>query len=83
MATDFTRIILPDGSGRTVEGELGFQVGEVIHTGQVADWPQLDGYRVVLRRQSVGGRRDSRGIYRSGSCTELYVRLSRGDPSDD
>jgi hypothetical protein len=82
VATDFTRIILPDGNGRIVEGELGFQVGEVIHTGSIAEWPQLNGYRVVLRRESVGGRRDSRGVYRSGSCTELFVQLSRGDPSD-
>ncbi len=72
-STAFTRIVLPDGNGRTVTGQLGFQVGERIHKGDVAEWPELNGYRVYRREFGHGGRCDYRGIWQGGTCLHLLV----------
>lgn len=72
VSTDFTRIVLPDGNGRTVLGQLGFQVGEKIHKGDVAEWPELNGYTVYNRSIGDGGRCE-RGKWRGGSCLFLFV----------
>jgi len=72
-STKFTRIILPDGNGKTVSGQLGFQVGERIMKGDVAEWPELSGYRVYARQFGIGGRCNYRGEYESGTCMNLLV----------
>lgn len=72
-STDFTRIVLPDGNGRTVAGQLGFVIGETIHKGDVAEWPELNGYTVYRRDFGTGGRCDYRGIYQHGTQLTLLV----------
>jgi hypothetical protein len=72
-STDFTRIVLPDGNGRTLTRQLGFQVGETIHKGDVHEWPELSGYRVYRREFSTGGRCNQRGEWQSGTCLFLLV----------
>ena len=75
MATDFTRLVLPDGNGRTVSGQLGFVPGMNICKGDIAEWPELNGWKVVERRTGYGGRCE-RGEWRGGSCTYLMLGLS-------
>jgi len=72
-STAFTRIVLPDGNGRTLTGQLGFQAGETIHKGDVAEWPDLNGYKVYRREFGMGGRSNPRGGYESGTCLFLLV----------
>lgn len=72
-SADFTRIVLPDGNGRTVTGQLGWSVGETIRKGNVAEWPELNGYRVYRREFGRGGRCNYRGEYQSGTCLFLLV----------
>ena len=71
-STEFTRLVLPDGNGKTVAGQLGWVVGQTIRRGDVAEWPKLNGWKVRRRHIGFGGRTE-RGVYRSGSC--LYLDL--------
>lgn len=72
MPTDFTRIVLPDGNGRTVAGELPHRPGDVIARGEVAEWPELSGWCIRRREEFPGGRCEG-GVWRAGSCTYLMV----------
>ena len=72
QSTDFTRIILPDGSGRTVTGQLGLVPGMTINRGDIAEWPELNGWKVYEKHTGYGGRCE-RGKWRGGSCLYLLV----------
>ena len=71
-STKYTRIVLPDGNGRTVAGQLGFVPGMSIHKGDIAEWPELNGYKVYERKTGYGGRFEH-GKWVGGSCTYLLV----------
>lgn len=71
-STDFTRIVLPDGTGRTLTGQLGFQVGEKIHKGDVAEWPELNGWTVYSRTFGIGSS-VCLGQDKPGTCLMLMV----------
>ena len=73
LSSTFTRIVLPDGTGRTLSGQLGFQIGETIHKGDVAEWPELNGWRVYDRHFSETTKSNFRGIPERGSCLFLLV----------
>ena len=72
-STDFTRIVLPDGNGRTVTGQLGWEPGMNICKGDIAEWPELNGYRVYRKEFGHGGRCE-RGEWRGGTCLYIYVQ---------
>jgi hypothetical protein len=45
MSNLYTRIILPDGTGRNVNCQV-FNVGQLINPGDVKEWPELGNYSV-------------------------------------
>ena len=73
-STDFTRLVLPDGNGRTVTGQLGWVPGMTIRKGDIAEWPELSGWTVISMDFGHGGRCE-RGEWRSGTC--LYLMLGQ------
>lgn len=76
ISTKYTRIDIPDGTGRTVSGYLDFTIGEIIRKGDVVEWPELNGYRVTGKSQGFGSKFE-RGYWHGGTCT--YLRLGGDD----
>lgn len=76
MAIQFTRLILPDGTGKTLVGEMPIHLGNKITSHTIPDWPSLSGYTVSRIDTGYGGRCDYRGVWAGGDTLHVFLQPS-------
>lgn len=78
--TDYTRIILPDGKGRTFPGQLPLRVGQQINREDLAQWPELNGWEVYSCSFDRNGCHNERNEWTPGaSCLFVYLAGQRDE----
>lgn len=71
----FTRLILPDGTGKTLEGWMPVSVGDKIVKHTIPDWPDLNGWAVKRIDVGYGGRCDYQGHWNGGDTLHVFLGL--------
>jgi len=72
---EFTRLILPDGTGKTLVGEMPIHVGDKIVRHTIPEWPSLNGWVVSRIETGYGGRCDHRGVWAGGDTLHVFLNL--------
>lgn len=77
MAIEFTRLILPDGTGKTLVGEMSIHTGDKITHSVIPGWPNLNGYTVERITQGYGGKCDYQGHWAGGDTLHVFLQITR------
>lgn len=74
MAIQFTRLILPDGTGKTLDGEMPIHVGDKIVSHTIPGWSALNGWVAHRVETGYGGRCDYRGAWAGGDTLHVFLQ---------